>query len=334
MPNQIHNQIRNEALVSEARSYKAELLENLFGVSALAAASGKGTQGALALSVLPQGSNIVGVGYGAKITSGAGVEGDLAVRVYVRAKVSESSLPASEKVPKSVNGKATDVITVGDVTTFARPTECGVSVGHFAITAGTLGCLVRRRVPSINDHFILSNNHVLANTNAGVPGDDILEPGPTDGGNPADPIAQLTDFEPIDFFGANSMDAAIARVLNIGDVNPEILGNIGPVAQPPAPASLYESVRKHGRTTRHTIGVIMDLAADINVRYGTRLAAFEDQIAITGVGGAFSDGGDSGSCIVDAVQRKPVALLFAGGLGTTFANPIIPVLDRFQVDIV
>ncbi len=328
------NEIRDAALVSEARSYKAELLERLFGISALAAASGKGTKGALALGVLPRGSNVVGIGYGAKVTSGAGVEGELAVRVYVRAKVAESSLPASEKVPKTVNGKSTDVITVGDITPFARPTDCGVSVGHFAITAGTLGCLVRRRAPGINDHFILSNNHVLANTNVASAGDAILEPGPTDGGNPTDPIAELTDFEPLDFFGANSMDAAIARVLNVGDVNPEILGNIGRVAQPPAPAALYESVRKHGRTTRHTIGVIMDLAADVNVRYGTRLAAFEDQIAISGVGGAFSDGGDSGSCIVDAVLRHPVALLFAGGLGTTFANPIIPVLDRFGVDIV
>lgn len=328
------NQVRDAALISEARNYKAELLERLFGISAMAAATGKGTTGAQALGVLPKGSNVVGIGYGAKVTSGAGVEGDLAVRVYVRAKVPENALPQAEKVPTSVNGKPTDVITVGDVTILARPTKCGVSVGHSAITAGTLGCLVRRRGPSINDRFILSNNHVLANSNLASLADPILEPGPLDGGNPLDPIAELTDFEPIDFLGANSMDAAIARVLNPGDVDPEILGNIGRVSQPPVLPALYESVRKHGRTTLHTIGVIMDLAADINVRYGTRLAAFEDQIAISGVGGTFSSGGDSGSCIVDAVQRNPVALLFAGGTGTTFANPIIPVLDRFDVDII
>lgn len=328
------NQVRDAALVSEARNYKGELLERLFGISAMAAATGKGTKGALALGVLPKGSNVVGVGYGAKVTSGASVEGELAVRVYVRAKVPETALPQTEKVPKSVNGKPTDVITVGDVTIFTRPTKCGVSVGHFSITAGTLGCLVRRRDQSINDRFILSNNHVLANSNIASPGDAILEPGPLDGGNPMDPIAELTDFEPIDFLGANSMDAAIARVLNQGDVDPEILGNIGRVSQPPVQAALYQSVRKHGRTTLHTIGIIMDLAADVNVRFGTRIAAFEDQIAISGVGGAFSDRGDSGSCIVDAVNRNPVALLYAGGLGTTFANPIIPVLDRFDVDIV
>jgi hypothetical protein len=36
---------------------------------------------------------------------------------------------------------------------------------------------------------------------------------------------------------------------------------------------------------------------------------------------------------VDAVQRRPVALLFAGGVGLTFGNPIGPVLARFGVEI-
>jgi len=325
--------VRDAALLSEARSFKQELLSRMFGVSPQAAASAKGAPGATALDLLPPGSNVVGFGYGAKVTYGAGVEGEPAVRVYVRTKVAESALSPAEKIPPTINGKATDVLPVGDVSALARPTKCGVSVGHFAITAGTLGCLVRRRDLSVGDHFILSNNHVLANANAARAGDDILEPGPLDGGNPAAPIAELTDFEPLDFVGTNTIDAAIARVLNIADVEPEILGNVGRVASPTRPAALYESVRKHGRTTLHTIGVIMDLAADVNVRYGTRVAAFEDQLAISGVGGSFSSGGDSGSLIVNAVTRHPVALLFAGGMGTTFANPIDPVLDRFGVDI-
>src|SRR4029077_10867515 len=123
-----------------------------------------------------------------------------------------------------VNGVPTDVIPVGDLAALALPTSCGVSVGHFMISAGTLGCLVQSTAPGTGDHFILSNNHVLANTNSGtkegpgVPGDDIWEPGPLDGGM-APAIAQLTDFEPI-VFGSlpagskNTIDAAIARVLN------------------------------------------------------------------------------------------------------------------------
>ncbi len=313
-------------LLETARQYKSELLARMFEVSASAARAE--TVG----SMLPAGSNVVGVGYGAKVTAGAGVSDGPAVRVYVRAKVSAASLPKAEVVPREVNGLQTDVVQVGDVTALARPTPCGVSVGHYATTAGTLGCLVRRRGSENGDRFILSNNHVLANSNEGKVGDPILEPGPIDGGDPDNPVAELSNFEPIDFSGPNAMDAAIARVLDSSDVEPEILG-IGRVQQPAMPAALYQSVRKRGRTTLHTIGVVMDLAADINVRFGRHTVSFEDQLAVTGVGGQFSSGGDSGSLVVDAVTRRPVALLIAGGLDTTFANQIGPILDRFGAEI-
>jgi len=314
-----------------ARLAKEELLAQVFGVQAQTVGP------AVLTNVIPASSNIVGVGYGAKVTSGAALD-ETAVRVYVRAKMASADVPASDRVPSTINGIPTDVISVGDINAFARPTVCGVSVGHFAITAGTLGCLVRRRGIGIGDHFILSNNHVLANSTSAADGttpplgDAILEPGPLDGGDPADPIGELTAWEPITFTGTNVMDAAIARVLDLSDVLPDI-NKIGRVANPPVAASLYQSVRKHGRTTLHTVGVIMDVSADIRVRYGTQLASFEDQVGIVGVGGDFSRGGDSGSLIVDAVRLNPVALLFAGGGGMTFGSPIQPVLDRFDVDI-
>lgn len=316
----------DQRLLQTARRYKSELLAKMFADGASAARRGPIGR------VLPVGSNVVGVGYGAKVTAGSGVSEGPAVRVYVRAKVPASSLPRSEAVPQEVNGLPTDVIQVGDVAALARPVPCGVSVGHYEITAGTLGCLVARRGSGSGDRFVLSNNHVLADSNEGSVGDPILEPGPMDGGDADDPIAELTDFEPLDFAGPNVMDAAIAQMLDRDDARPEILG-IGRVQQPAMPAALYQSVRKRGRTTLHTVGVVMDLAADINVRFGRRTASFEDQLAVTDVGGSFSSGGDSGSLVVDAVTRRPVALLFAGGLDTTFANPIGLVLDRFGAEI-
>jgi len=69
------------------------------------------------------------------------------------------------------------------------------------------------------------------------------------------------------------------------------------------------------------------------VGYGINRAWFEDQIAVAGVGGPFSAPGDSGALIVDAVQRRSVALFFAGGIGLTFGNPIGSVLARFGVEI-
>jgi hypothetical protein len=97
---------------------------------------------------------------------------------------------------------------------------------------------------------------------------------------------------------------------------------------------MYQSVRKHGRTTQHTVGVVTDIAADIRVRYGNRSGLFQNQLAIDGVGGTFSSAGDSGSLVVDAVHLTPVALLFAGSDSTSFANLIQPILDRFMIEIV
>ena len=67
---------------------------------------------------------------------------------------------------------------------------------------------------------------------------------------------------------------------------------------------------------------------------------FDGQIEIEGAGeGAFSQGGDSGSLIVNA-ERKAVALLFAGGdqggsngRGLTYGNPIDKVFDSLGVDL-
>jgi hypothetical protein len=131
------------------------------------------------------------------------------------------------------------------------------------------------------------------------------------------------------------MDAAVAELVAPAAkiAEPDII-TIGQIAEPTKPVDLYMSVRKQGRTTRHTIGVVMDISADIKVRFGKNTAAFDDQIAIVGVGGLFSQGGDSGSLIVDAVTRQPVALLFAGGGHQTFACPIDPILERFQAQII
>ena len=68
------------------------------------------------------------------------------------------------------------------------------------------------------------------------------------------------------------------------------------------------------------------------------VARFVNQIIITP--GGFSAGGDSGSLIVvdgkgkyKADDRKPVALLFAGSISFSVANPIDLVLERFGVTI-
>lgn len=323
---------RSSELIEEARKYKGELVGRLFPAEAEAVAfrAQLAADAALLARRVPTAGNVLGVGYGAKVVDRRPSE-DVAVRVYVRTKLARRDLSPQELIPGEVNGCVTDVVPVGDVVAFGRPVRGGVSVGHHDITAGTLGCLVRRDGDA--DVYILSNNHVLANVNQAALGDPILEPGPADGGT--SPIAELADFEAIKLWGgANEIDAAIARVLHAGDVLPEI-EVIGHVRNPPVTAALYQSVRKHGRTTKHTVGVVVDLSADLWVRVLPQQQAwFEDQLAVVGAGGPFSQPGDSGSLVVDAVTRAPVGLLFAGGRDQTFVNPIDSVLARFASTVI
>jgi hypothetical protein len=241
-----------------------------------------------------------------------------------------------------------------------RPAPGGVSIGHRDITAGTLGCLVKKN----GEIFILSNNHVLANSNDASPGDAILQPGPHDGGKyPDDQIADLMGFVPISFIGLpstcrtakavaaflngiaeiigsgtrlnavnelagdNLVDAAIARPIDDADVSDQIL-EIGPI-KGTARAELGMAVQKSGRTTGFTQGEIQQVDVTVNVQYGAgRIARFTDQL----MAGPMSQGGDSGSAVLDQNGRL-VGLLFAGSDSSTIINRIEHVFSTLEVTL-
>ena len=71
-----------------------------------------------------------------------------------------------------------DIKTDIDRTKYIRPAPGGVSIGHKDITAGTLGMLVQDK--ETGEILILSNNHILANSNDAKIGDRIMQPGPHD----------------------------------------------------------------------------------------------------------------------------------------------------------
>ena len=211
-----------------------------------------------------------------------------------------------------------------------RPVPIGVSTGHPSITAGTIGC----RVTDGTQVYALSNNHVYADENRASLGDNVLQPGPYDGGqNPRDKIGTLAEFQKIVFSrrANNQIDAAIAWC------TPDMLGNSTPATSYGTPsstiaaASVGLAVMKHGRTTGLTYGQVYAVNATINVDYDSGTARFINQIVITP--GTFSDGGDSGSLIVTETGNNPVALLFAGSSSYTIANPIGAVLSAFGVSV-
>ena len=274
--------------------------------------------------------------------------GQAVVRVYL-AQDNVPGLPAvldGVPVTRHVTGM---LMAFSDPTTKARPAPVGFSVGHFAITAGTIGARVVN--PSLSV-FLLSNNHVLANGNDASIGDPILQPGPFDGGVAADQIGTLSAFKAIDFAGGNNtIDAAIAlsNATVLSNATPSDDGYGMPSAQiwndgnsdgvfDNKNALLNLPVQKYGRTTKLTHGTITGINATLSICYEAlfifclKSATFVDQIVIEP--GQFSGGGDSGSLIAtDDLNLNPVALLFAGSETQTIANRIDLVLNHFGVRI-
>lgn len=311
--------------------------------------------------------HVVGVAVGRKVVRGRETD-EMCIVVYVDHKESPDTLRPRDLVPRSLDGVRTDVVATGTLralplletlavshTKRMRPAPGGVSIAHERVTAGTFGVLAHRVT---GEPVILSNNHVLADSNLGRVGDAILQPGPYDGGTAADRIGTLAAFVPITFgerelgglgrlleralgrFLApmglglrrlpsgktNLVDAAIATPLNREVVAPDIL-EVGAIAGTAA-AALGTRVKKSGRTTGLTRGRVTGLDATVEVDYGGMTAVFRGQI----VSDILSRGGDSGSLIVDDGNRA-VGLLFAGGTATTILNPIEAVLAALHITL-
>ncbi|GAB4513192.1 MAG: hypothetical protein OHK0046_13750 [Anaerolineae bacterium] len=356
------------------------------------------------LLVLP---NVVGVAVGYKESNGV-LTTEPSLVVLVQQKKPLAGLTEEQQVPREINGVPTDVREVGyiqaqqtDPRSRFRPIiPSGVSIGHYKVTAGTLGAMVRDR--TTGERLLLSNNHVLANSNEAMQGDDILQPGATDGGQrPSDVVAKLERFialryvedaeEPaptptpspgngnapsgcdiVDVLvgmsnlfasasgsgkrvaatsasGAasssaavpapqaaaqatertNLVDAALGRPINPDMFSDEIL-NIGVITGTKPPA-LEMQVRKMGRTTGLTRSRVTLLNATINVAYntsqGARTARFTGQVICD----PMSQGGDSGSLVVDANSQSAVGLLFAGSPLATLFTPIDVVANALNI---
>lgn len=341
--------------------------------------------------------NVVGVAAGYK-ESGGVMTTDPSLVVLVRQKKPVAALSAEDQIPRQVGGIQTDVREVGFIEAqqqLPNPRERfrpvipgGVSIGHYKVTAGTLGSMVRDR--TTGEPLLLSNNHVIANSNEALAGDDILQPGATDGGTrPGDVVAALERWIPLTYLEdaqppeppapepppgggsgcdvvdvlvglsnllaslsgsekrvratprtetvarpqqttTNLVDAAVARPLDPAMFSREILG-IGVVAATTAP-QLNMPIRKFGRTTSLTSSRITLLNATIDVAYNTsvgmRTARFTNQVICD----PMSQGGDSGSLVVEANENRAVGLLFAGSPLATLFTPIDAVMNAMNID--
>jgi hypothetical protein len=293
--------------------------------------------------------NVVGIGAGHKIKDGKDTE-EPCIMVLVSQKLDKAELKEQHIIKEEIDGHKTDILETGEI--FAggpvavhdeevavkeeigvetlrqriRPAQGGFSVGHSRITAGTIATCVYdiKPFPGIPArYYILSNNHVLANSNDARIGDPILQPGPYDGGTvPRDVIARLSRFVTITFrtptsTPINYVDAAIAEG-EFHNLDREIYW-IGYVKQVNSRPQVGDIVEKTGRTTNFTTGKILALNATVDVNYGGgRVARFVRQIVTTNM----SAGGDSGSLVCD-IKEGAVGLLFAGSWRVTIVNSIL-----------
>ncbi|MGI8772751.1 MAG: hypothetical protein ACR2JE_15105 [Acidobacteriaceae bacterium] len=233
--------------------------------------------------------------------------------------------------------------------------------------SGTLGALV---ADQSNNQYILSNNHVLAESDQANSGDSIIQPGLVDTGcTPLSAgvtgiraIASLKYWVPL-ISNTTNVDAALATVAS-GAVDPQggilSLGTAGSGSNaqlgsaPPAggtgePLTATNlsggataiQVVKSGRTTGLTCSTVDSIANTVQISYFKDVSetqpyttkTFTNQIGIPG--SYFSDFGDSGALVVDASNAEPVGLFFAGsvdnaGNGEGFAHPIADVLSELS----
>jgi hypothetical protein len=283
--------------------------------------------------------NVVGVGVGHRMTHGSPTE-ELCIRVYVEKKLPKSKLSKADLIPSKFGSVRTDIVEVGKIIQYGytgkhRPAHGGDSIGHFNISAGTLGYLFRDKTDGST--VVLSNNHILANrdtnltTKANV-GDCITQPGPVDGGTCAsDRIATLKRWVPWIEGGDTKVDAAIAEVVNPSDVVSNIHG-IGCIdswrsvtdADVVSDASDPDNVQKTGRTTDYTTGKIID----VDATFSNGVTNLTENIVTNDMGAP----GDSGSILTD-MDGKALGLLWGGSPGSiVIYSGIENVLDALKIE--
>jgi hypothetical protein len=145
-----------------------------------------------------------------------------------------------------------------------RPVVAGISTAHHDVTAGTLGyfCRSTRHGDDPSLVCVLSNNHIYSNLNRAIVGDPLYQPGPIDGGMPADHFADFLRTATLQLDGTtpNRVDAALGTILPSVPYDEQVctIGKISGTTR----ALEKMGVRKHGRTTGYAEGSVSDELID------------------------------------------------------------------------
>jgi hypothetical protein len=289
-------------------------------------------------------AGVVGFGLGFKKKKGKLTKAP-AITFFVERKLPRARVKKGALLPTTIESLKADVVETGpmsmlvDLTGTARPVQGGFSLGHSDGETGTAGCWAFEETPQGLRHFVLSNNHVIANTNLGRMGEAILQPGPLDWGTERDKVGTLTRWVELalhdydaDRAGmtANTVDAALCAI--DADLVSEVIVGVGNVPtwrrRVDVPVGL--AVKKTGRTTGTTRSVVQYIGATVYVGFSWHgVGRFDNQV----VCGTMSSGGDSGALVLGDLDNSAVGLCFGGSLKYTVVNPIEDVQDQLGVRV-
>lgn len=133
-----------------------------------------------------------------RIKDGRTIEEEV-FRVYVKEKLPLSALTIVDTIPSEIDGVSTDIIAIGEMsippllktsplayTQRIRPLQAGISIGNWAITAGTLGWYFENN----GDIALGSNAHVFTENPVNPSSFEkrIVQPGKYDGGTLKDAV--------------------------------------------------------------------------------------------------------------------------------------------------
>ncbi|MHB1126066.1 MAG: chymotrypsin family serine protease [Bacillota bacterium] len=285
--------------------------------------------------------HVRGVGIGYKEIQGQ-VSSTIGLKICVSQKRPKAEIRPGHLVPDKLEDVPTDVIAIGDVAAYGsgeglterskkqRPAIPGTSIGHYAVSFGTFGAVVKDRRTS--QLLILSNNHILANVTNGHDNrsairDPILQPGAEDGGQLSDTIGYLERFVPLNYgsTASNLVDAAVARPIDPSQINERIFG-LG-IPQGIIDPKVGQLVYKSGRGTGVTRGWLRVVHTTIRMEYADGLWAWlTDQVVTSKMAGP----GDSGSLLLDS-NRRAIGLLAGGSQQAVIYSLIGHVFRLLQV---
>jgi hypothetical protein len=221
-----------------------------------------------------------------------------------------------------------------------RPLVGGIGAAHFDVFGGTLGWFCRSTDRQSGDStiFVLSNNHVFADTNLAAIGDAIHQPALSEFPS-AERIARLHRFVKLRKSGGhNRVDAAIAAI------HPDVpyravIAGIGSITGTDQ-VGADDTVLKCGRATGVTFGVVVDNSLSTKIILGDEepyTYRFKDLFAVKSVGSDFVGPGDSGALVV--IGQRAVGLVLAraktesGGIYGLCCH-IDNVMEELQIELV